>query len=90
MTDNIDNETNGNTTESELTRLLNENDNLNKEIYKKEREIELAKKNITQNEKAIWKLCNHEWKRDHTVAFDDHIKYYCQKCLLWRNHYMYE
>ena len=51
--------------------------------------VEANKKLILENEKKIWKQCNHHWIRDYNVAFDDRIKFYCSKCNLWRNEYMY-
>ena len=79
-----------NNKEDELAEILNENTNLNSQICQLNAKIYELKKTITNNEKKIWKLCEHNWERDYTVAFDDHIKHYCKKCLLWRNHYMYQ
>ena len=45
---------------------------------------------IRENEKIIWKKCDHKWERDYEVAFDDRIKYFCSKCGLWNNEYMYK
>ena len=45
---------------------------------------------IKENEKQLWKICDHQWQRDYEVAFDDRIKYFCSKCGLWNNEYMYK
>jgi hypothetical protein len=57
--------------------------NLDNKIYHFKQEVKMK-------EKILWKECSHEWIRDYTVAFDDHVKYSCKKCSLWRNSYMYE
>ncbi|GAF68434.1 unnamed protein product [marine sediment metagenome] len=33
----------------------------------------------------IFKTCSHEWIRDSWANFDDICKYYCKKCLLWKD-----
>ena len=73
----------------EVQKLLYSNQKLNEEIYEYMNLIEANKKLISENEKQIWKKCLHNWERDYEVAFDDRIKYYCTKCKLWRNKYMY-
>lgn len=74
---------------SEVQKLLYSNRKLNEEINEYMNLIEANKKLISENEKKIWKKCVHTWERDYDVAFDDRIKYYCTKCKLWRNQYMY-
>ena len=75
--------------EKELEKMLYANQKLKEDIIYYTKMIEESKKLIHNNEKLIWKKCNHTWKRDYDVAFDDHIKYYCSKCGLWNNDYMY-
>ena len=47
------------------------------------------KKQIKENEKIIYKNCNHDWEYDETCGSYDRIKYKCKKCGLWRNAFMY-
>ena len=82
-------EDNINNNELEVKKLLYSNEQLKKQINEYLNMVEANKKLIKNNEKQIWKKCNHKWERDYEVAFDDRIKYYCSKCNLWRNEYMY-
>ena len=53
--------------------------------------LQLIKKNkeeIRNNEKIIWRSCNHEWVRD-KGCYDD-VVFYCKKCNLWRDRYLYQ
>ena len=77
----IENNTNNN--ELEVQKLLYSNEQLRKQISEYLTMVEANKKLIIENEKKIWKQCNHHWERDYNVAFDDRIKYYCSKCNLW-------
>ena len=83
----IENGTDNN--ELEVKKFLYSNEKLRKQISEHLNMVEANKKLIIENEKKIWKKCNHHWERDYNVAFDDRIKYYCSKCNLWRNEYMY-
>ena len=69
--------------------LINENKILRDNIADHLRCIEIAKSQIKNNERQIWKMCSHEWKRDYDCAFDERTKYYCIKCKLWRNSFLY-
>lgn len=69
--------------------LINENHQLKNKMYEYEDIIKLIKKRISLNEKNIWEKCNHEWEKDYDVAFDDNCKYFCKKCKLWNNFYLY-
>ena len=73
-----------------VEKLIIEVKNHHKDIGNKLNEIEKIKASIKEKEKILWKSCDHKWKRDWDVAFDDHIKYYCEKCSLWKCRYMYE
>ena len=44
---------------------------------------------MTENEKQLWRGCEHKWVRDPDASFDDHIKHYCKTCKLWRNRHLY-
>lgn len=37
----------------------------------------------------LWDLCNHQWRRDCSCAFDDPCKYYCNVCGLWKDRSLY-
>ena len=60
-------------------------------IMKMEKNIETLKKSIHNDERRLYKLCDHpEWVRCDDCSFDDICKYYCKKCGLWRNKHFYE
>tara|TARA_B100000900_G_scaffold415211_1_gene444256 strand:+ start:3219 stop:3488 length:270 start_codon:yes stop_codon:yes gene_type:complete len=80
---------NRNNDELEVKNILYSNDQLKTQINEYLNMIETNKKRIKENEKKIWVKCNHEWKRDYNVCFGDKIKYYCVKCKLLKNEYMY-
>ena len=69
--------------------LINENKILRDTIIDHTRSIEIAKNQIKKNECQIWKMCPHQWERDYDCAFDERTKYYCVKCKLWRNSFLY-
>lgn len=73
-----------------VEELIDENNRLMNKIYEYDNIIGLIKKRIKENEKIVWKTCDHQWKRDYDVAFDDNCKYFCEKCKLWKNFYFYE
>ncbi len=64
-------------------------ENMKNQIINYEIEIEKLKKNIRKSEKELWLKCDHEWEYDTCCNFDDRTKYFCKKCKLWRNQYMY-
>jgi hypothetical protein len=45
---------------------------------------------IDDNEKKIWRLCDHTWEYDTGCGQNASLKYRCQKCQLWRHQYMYQ
>lgn len=45
---------------------------------------------IRDNEKKIWKSCDHIWEYDTSCGQNSILKYSCQKCQLWRHQYMYQ
>ena len=53
-------------------------------------EITKINEKIKNTERKLWDNCNHQWLRDYTAPFDDLCKYYCKKCLLWRDRSMYK
>ena len=38
---------------------------------------------------ALWDLCDHQWVRDYSCAFDDLCKHYCKVCGLWKDRSLY-
>ena len=73
-----------------VKELLSNNYEYRYEIVElRERIFELEKK-IKDNEKIIWKECEHEWKYDTCSGPYERNNYYCVKCKLWRNYYMYQ
>lgn len=69
--------------------IINDIDLLNNEIYKMEENIKNYKKLINNKQKKLWNECDHCWIRDNNAAFDDHIKFHCKKCKLWKSRYLY-
>ena len=74
----------------DLQKLIVANKQLRNENSNYKNMIESNNCLIKENEKIIWNKCQHVWERDYDVAFDDHIKYFCSKCGLWNNAYMYK
>ena len=37
----------------------------------------------------LWDICNHQWIRDYSCAFDDLCKHYCSVCGLWKDRTLY-
>lgn len=73
-----------------VKELNQENKRLHNKINEYEEIINKIKKQIKENERIIWITCDHQWKRDYDVAFDDNCKYFCEKCYLWNNVYFYK
>ena len=78
-----------NNNSNSLENLISVNKKLKEDILLNESIIFNNKEIIKKNEKEIWKLCDHKWERDNECSFDDHIKYYCTKCKLWKCSYLY-
>jgi len=38
---------------------------------------------------CLWDICEHQWKRDYSCAFDDLCKHYCTVCGLWKDRSLY-
>lgn len=74
---------------STVNNLVKENYKILEKIYEYNNLIKNMKKQIKENEKIIYKNCNHDWEYDETCGSYDRIKYKCKKCGLWRNAYMY-
>ena len=70
--------------------LINEIKCIKEQMWDLDNKMSHCKREVKTKEKILWKECSHEWIRDYTVAFDDHVKHYCKKCSLWRNRHMYE
>ena len=68
----------------EAETLIRENSNMTNNINKMQQKIIELKERIEQNEKLIFKKCNHDWEYDPN-AFLDRTRFFCKKCTLWRN-----
>ena len=68
--------------------LLEKNSMLLQKIHDLEFTITNYRRQIKENEKIIWKSCPHIWEKDDCSGYD-RTSYFCSKCKLWRNHYMY-
>ena len=68
----------------EADTLIRENRNMMNEINKMKRRIIDLEQKREQNEKLIFKKCNHDWEYDPN-AFLDRTRFFCKKCTLWRN-----
>ena len=73
-----------------VEELSNQNQEYRYEIVEMREKILRLEEQIKSNEKVIWKNCEHEWKYDTCCGQYDRNNYYCAKCKLWRNSYIYE
>jgi len=73
-----------------MDELLLENETSRYEIVEMREKIMVLEDKITANEKIIWTTCDHVWKYDIGVDSRDRNKYFCTKCHLWRNSFMYQ
>ena len=71
-------------------KLCNNNQEYRYEIVDMREKISQLEKQIKINEKIIWKNCEHDWKYDTTSGQYERNSYYCKKCLLYNNCYMYQ
>jgi hypothetical protein len=72
-----------------VTTLIKENEILNRKISQLSLEIDEAKKKIRENERSIWKACEHKWVYDMSCGPYDRTRHQCSVCQLWKNHYWY-
>ena len=68
----------------EAETLIRENFKIATDIAKMRRKIITLENKRKENEKIIFKKCNHDWEYDPN-AFLDRTRYFCTKCTLWRN-----
>ena len=71
-------------THNNIHIIMNTRDNLQKTLYKLERETEKIRLLIHKTEKILWKTCHHSWTLDRDSLYDP-IKYKCIRCNLWRH-----
>jgi hypothetical protein len=70
-------------------KLCHENQEHRYEIVELREKIIQLENAIKNNEKIIWNNCEHDWVYDMSCGPYERNKYYCKKCRLWRNSYMY-
>ena len=58
-------------------------------IRENNRIIEEHNKKLKEYKKQLWDTCQHRWERDFFTSFDDHCKYSCCICGLWRDRQIY-
>ena len=73
---------------TELSILLDQNRKFNRDINTKYREIRTLKDTISDNQKKIWNLCEHDWEKE-PAQMNEHTTYTCKICHLYKNYYMY-
>ena len=73
---------------TELSILLDQNRKFNRDINTKHREIRTLKDTISDNQKKIWNLCEHDWEKE-PAQMNEHTTYTCKICHLYKNYYMY-
>ena len=73
----------------ECEKLCNENQEYRYDIVEMREKILKLEDQIKKNEKIIWNNCDHVWEYDITSGQYERNRYYCKKCKLWRNSYMY-
>jgi hypothetical protein len=54
-----------------------------------ERTMNQNKVSIKALEWELWHTCDHQWKKDPYLNFDDLCKFFCKKCGLWRDKSFY-
>ena len=69
--------------------LLKENNDLTSKMWRLHKELDEVKQLIKQNERALFKTCDHKWVYDTSCGPYESIKYQCKICNCWRNRYMY-
>ena len=70
--------------------LVTNRNNIKTEIAQMNVEIQKKTQCIKAIEKELFRTCKHIWKYDYSCAFDDHTKYFCETCGVWKNQYWYE
>lgn len=73
-----------------VTELINKKNKLNLAITNYYSEINDCKNQIKDLERQIFMNCNHKWIYDQCANFDDHIKYLCETCGLYKSHHLYK
>lgn len=73
--------------ETIVNQLLQENKQLQKEIWQYEHQIRLNREKIEQNNKEISAKCDHELVRDYEGSMYEKSTYKCTKCGLTPVHY---
>jgi hypothetical protein len=73
----------------EVSNLLQEKNTIETNIFESEAKIRVLKEQVKNINKELFHKCNHKWKYDNGCAFDDHTKYFCEICGVWRNSYWY-
>ena len=71
-----------------LLTLLDQTRKFNRDINTKHKEIRTLKDNISDNQKKIWNLCEHDWEKE-PAQMNEHTTYTCKICHLYKNYYMY-
>lgn len=71
----------------ELKHMIN---NFKEQIHKRYDEIKGLKNCIKNFEYTLYRSCNHKWIKDQNANFDDHIKFVCSECNLYRCDSLYQ
>ena len=71
---------------SSARELILENRDYRLTIGRLNQEISLLRRKIRENDKNIYKLCEHDWERD-PPQINERITYTCIKCRLCKNYY---
>ena len=69
--------------------LLQENEELRDKIAILDSQIQQSQEKIRENERTIWKHCEHIWVNDECSGQYDKSRYTCEKCKLWKNARIY-
>jgi hypothetical protein len=77
-------------TNTEVLTMIQQKDSMKREISQMENKINVLKDNIKEIDKQLFNKCKHIWEYDRGCAFDDHTKYFCSTCSVWKNAYWYE
>lgn len=71
---------------SDAKKLLEENKQSRVEINRMNREIVALREKVTENNKKIYRLCEHDWEKD-PPQINDRTTYTCRKCHLDKNYF---
>lgn len=71
-----------------LDKIRNQNDRRTL-IFDYEKKIRTLEEEIKEEERNIYKLCNHDWVYDENCCSNEKTRYICKTCNLYKNSFWY-